>query len=241
MALALPAPFSKPAEQPLALRLESTALRAAPGATPVRAQEQLRLELGRLASAVYVRDVSGAQARVLRGAIALGLADDESAPLPEEGVVANVNLGALDADAWGDVLDRVTGGLPSSGSLAAPGTSASMGYLPTVLAVRTKQLTVAGRQLHNLVVGGGRDGLVWRANLDATELNGYLEYRQPTASNAGRLYARLARLAVGQSTAQDVASKACWMTSPAPFRHWTSRWRTLSCAAKSWAVWTWRR
>lgn len=206
MALALPAPFSKPAEQPLALRLESTALRAAPGATPVRAQEQLRLELGRLASAVYVRDVSGTQARVLRGAIALGLADDESAPMPEEGVVANVNLGVLDADAWGDVLDRVTGGVPSSSSLAAPGTSAAMGYLPTVLAVRTKQLTVAGRQLHNLVVGGGRDGLVWRANLDATELNGYLEYRQPTASNAGRLYARLARLAVGQSTAQDVES-----------------------------------
>ena len=38
-----------------------------------------------------------------------------------------------------------------------------------------------------------------RANVDATELSGYLEYRQPTGSNAGRLYARLARLAVGQS------------------------------------------
>jgi uncharacterized protein YhdP len=42
--------------------------------------------------------------------------------------------------------------------------------------------------------------------LDANELNGYLEYRQPTAANPGRLYARLARLAVGQSSAQDVES-----------------------------------
>ena len=206
MALALPAPFAKPAEQALPLRLDNTAVRAAPGAAPVRALEQLRLELGRLASATYVRDVSGAHARVLRGAIALGLADDESAPLPDEGVVANVSMAVLDADAWGKVLERVGGeGLPT-GNPAASGASATMGYLPTVLAVRTKELTVAGRKLHNMVVGGGRDGLVWRANLDATELSGYLEYRQPSGSNAGRLYARLARLAVGQSTAQDVES-----------------------------------
>jgi len=204
MALALPAPFAKPAEQALALRLDSSAVRAAPGAAPVRAQEQLRMELGRLASAVYVRDVSGAHARVLRGAIALGLADDESAPLPDEGVVANVSMAVLDADAWSAVLARVAGEGTSTSNLATSGASASMGYLPTVLAVRTKELTVAGRKLHNMVVGGGREGLVWRANLDATELSGYLEYRQPAGTNAGRLYARLARLAVGQSTAQDV-------------------------------------
>jgi len=204
MALALPAPFAKPAEQALPLRLDNTAVRTAAGAAPVRALEQLRLELGRLASATYVRDVSGPHARVLRGAIALGLADDESAPLPEDGVVANVSMAVLDADAWSKVLERVAGdGLPG-GNLAASGASAAMGYLPTVLAVRTKELTVAGRKMHNMVVGGGRDGMVWRANLDATELSGYLEYRQPSGSNAGRLYARLARLAVGQSTAQDV-------------------------------------
>ena len=136
----------------------------------------------------------------------MGLAEDESAPLPDEGVVANVSMGVLDADAWSDVLERVAGEGQTTGNLVASGTSAAMGYLPTVLAVRTKELTVGGRKLHNMVVGGGRDGLVWRANLDATELSGYLEYRQPTGTNAGRLYARLARLAVGQSTAQDVES-----------------------------------
>ena len=206
MALTLPAPFAKPAEQALPLRLDSTAVRAAPGAAPVRALEQLRLEVGRLASATYVRDVSGVYPRVVRGAIALGLADDESAPLPDEGVVANVSMAVLDADAWSDVLERVAGEALPTGNAVASGTAAAMGYLPTVLAVRTKELTVGGRKLHNMVVGGGRDGLVWRANLDATELSGYLEYRQPTGTNAGRLYARLARLAVGQSTAQDVES-----------------------------------
>ena len=206
MALALPAPFAKPAEQPLPLRLDNTAVRAAPGLASPQPLEQLRLELGRLASAVYVRDLSGTHARVVRGAIALGLADDESAPLPDEGVVANVSMAVLDADAWSKVLERVAGeGLPA-GNVVTSGTSATMGYLPTVLAVRTKELTVGGRKLHNMVVGGGRDGMVWRANLDATELSGYLEYRQPSGPNAGRVYARLARLAVGQSTAQDVES-----------------------------------
>jgi uncharacterized protein YhdP len=47
---------------------------------------------------------------------------------------------------------------------------------------------------------------LWRANLDASELSGYVEYRQSAGANAGRLYARLARLAIGQSTAQDVES-----------------------------------
>jgi len=206
MALTLPAPFTKPAEAALPLRLDNTVWRPALGSAPTRALEQLRLEVGRIASAVYVRDVSAAQPRVVRGAIALGLADDESAPLPDEGVVANANLAVLDADAWSDVLERVVGeGLPGD-AVGTAGAGGSMGYLPTVMAVRTKELTVAGRKLNNLVVGGGRDGLVWRANLDANELNGYLEYRQPTAANPGRLYARLARLAVGQSSAQDVES-----------------------------------
>ena len=54
-----------------------------------------------------------------------------------------------------------------------------MGYLPTVMAVRAKELTLEGRTLHNVVVGGSRDGQLWRANVDADELNGYVEYRQP--------------------------------------------------------------
>jgi uncharacterized protein YhdP len=80
------------------------------------------------------------------------------------------------------------------------------GYLPTSLAIRAKALTAGGRTLHQLVVGGSREGLTWRANLDAQELNGYLEYRQPSGASAGRLYARLARLSLAPSTAKEVES-----------------------------------
>jgi uncharacterized protein YhdP len=204
LGLSLPAPFGKPADSSLPVRFEMGALRGVSG-TPVRGQDQMRLDIGRQATAIFQRDVSGGQTRVLRGAIGIGLADDEVAPLPDSGIVANINIPVLDADAWGKVLARMNPETPpATGNGALASASAVSGYLPTVLAVRTRELTLAGRTLNNMVVGGGRDGLVWRANLDATELNGYVEYRQPAGANAGKLYARLARLAIGQSTAQDV-------------------------------------
>jgi uncharacterized protein (TIGR02099 family) len=208
MALTLPAPFAKAADVALPLRLETVAVRASlvAGADGVvRAQDQLQFEVGKAVNIAYVRDVSGADARVLRGAIGVGLAADEVAPLPADGVQANVSMASIDMDAWSGVLSHAAGADLSPGA-AAQGASAGMGYLPTSLAVRAREITVSGRKLHNVVVGGGREGLLWRANLDASELNGYVEYRQPSGSAGGRLYARLSRLEVAQSAAQDVES-----------------------------------
>lgn len=57
-------------------------------------------------------------------------------------------------------------------------------------------------------MGGSRDGATWRANVDAHELNGYVEYRQGTGSGAaaGRVHARLARLAIAQGTEEEVTT-----------------------------------
>lgn len=199
MALALPAPFAKTTDVPLPLRLEMGALRTAsgPSALPLASSpklEQLQLDIGRLASVIYVRDVSEPVPRVLRGTVAAGLSADESAPMPVEGVLGNINLAEIDVDAWSQVLGLGTG----------PATATGMSYLPNNLAVRSQEVTVGGRKIRNLVLGVGRDGMLWRANMDSTELSGYLEYRQPTGPAGGRLYARLARLALGQSTAQEV-------------------------------------
>lgn len=215
LALNLPAPLSKAADAQLPLRFE-TALRreslaiAAPG-SPARLQDQLSIDLGRLASIVYVRDLSGPEPRVIRGGIAVGLATGETAPVIEQGVMANVNLASVNLDAWEDALSAAAGPASGGASLRAGATgaaganaSAALSYLPTVMAVRAKELTVEGRTLHNVVVGGSRDGLTWRANLDAAELNGYLEYRQPSGAGAGRVYARLARLSIAAAQASDV-------------------------------------
>jgi uncharacterized protein YhdP len=44
----------------------------------------------------------------------------------------------------------------------------------------------------------------WRANVSADQLNGYVEYRQPSGAGDGRVYARLSRLALAPAAARDV-------------------------------------
>ncbi len=214
LALSLPAPLNKSADSVLPFRLETALLResipAAPG-PPLRLRDQLTLSLGRLASLVYVRDLGGSEPRVQRGSLAVGLGPQESAPLPQTGVLANINLDVLDLDAWGSVLSQATltslatPGIPTLVQSAARADAASvLTYLPTSMAVRAQTLTFGGRTLNRVVLGGSREGLLWRANLDASELNGYLEYRQSGGPGEGRIYARLARLTIASSAASEV-------------------------------------
>ena len=199
LGLSLPAPFAKSVESTLPLRMETALLREsiAPGpSAQSRLRDQMTLELGRLASLTYVRDLSGAEPRVLRGSLGVGLSAQETAPMPEEGVGANISLGALDLDAWNTVLTQAAGNSLTQGN--------TLGYLPSSVAVRTRDMTLGGRRFSNVVAGATREGPLWRANLDASELNGYLEYRPASAVSAGRVYARLARLTVAASTASEV-------------------------------------
>jgi uncharacterized protein (TIGR02099 family) len=209
MALNFPAPLSKPAEAALALRYENSLVRESLAAGQ-KMQDQVLVDLGQLATIAYVRDVSGSEPRVLRGGIGVGLSQGEVAPVTENNVIANINFAQVDLDAWQKVLSSAAGASFSPNSAVAPTraqTSASpSGYLPNVIAVRATELTMEGRTLHNVVVGGSREGLTWRANLDARELNGYVEYRQPNGANPGRVYARLARLTIAPTEAKEIES-----------------------------------
>jgi uncharacterized protein (TIGR02099 family) len=203
LALSLPAPFVKSADAVLPLRLETALLADAPG--PL--QDRLMFSVADLAQVIYQRDVSQDEPRVLRGAIEVGLDAQESAPLPPTGVSANIKLNHFNVDAWREVLTQATGA-PMTGAALAAGSSTAMSYLPSQLAVRSEVLTFGGRQFNQVVIGGGRDGAVWQANLQASELNGYLEYRLPneqlSGGAEGRVYARLARLTIAPSVASDV-------------------------------------
>ncbi len=205
LALSLPAPLSKGADSALPMRY-TTELTPESLASDAALQDQLTLDAGALGHVRYVRDISGAASRVLRGAIAIGLAPDEAAPMPAHGVAANVHTALVDVDAWEAVLLPVDKNTGTATTASAPATAPSTDYLPTVLALRTPALTVQGRTLHNVVAGGAHEGGVWRANLDASELSGYLEYHQagaPQAAN-GRLLARLSHLTVPPSADTEV-------------------------------------
>jgi len=186
--------------------LTRESLQAQAGRTVVL-QDQLTLELGRLASVKYVRDVSGAQAKVLRGAMGIGLPAGETVPMPAEGVVANVRMNSLDLDAWSAIVSPAAGAAPPGLPAVRQENRASGGmsaYLPTSMVIQADELTAGGHKFNRVVVGGSQMGQTWRANIDAREFSGYLEYRQPSDASAGRLYARLARMSLAQSEARDV-------------------------------------
>ena len=208
MALSLPAPLGKSADALLPVKFEQSLLRESM-ATGQKLQDQLSLAVGNIASVTYIRDISGPEPRVVRGGIGVGLAAGESVPVLDNGVGANINLANVDLDAWQRILSASTAPAASTGSTQSRDSvsSEAMAYLPTRMAIRARELLVEGRKLNHVVLGGTREGLNWRANIDAEELNGYVEFRQSGAGSgggAGRVYARLSRLSLGPATASDV-------------------------------------
>jgi len=204
LGLNLPLPLGKAADTVLPLRYENTLIARPAASGPASKQDQLLVELGRLASLTFVRDLSGPEPRVLRGSIGVGLATGESAPQPERGVAANINLASLNIDSWEAVMSSAAGvSLASTDSPNGEAASAQ-GYFPTVMAVRANELIAGGRTFQRVVIGGSRDGMNWRANVSADQLNGYVEYRQPSGAGDGRVYARLSRLALAPAAARDV-------------------------------------
>ena len=204
LALDLPPPFAKSAAAVLPIRFErrltEAALRPssqAGNAPPLH--DWLTLELGRLGALNYVRDVSSAQPKVLRGSIAFGLAQGEVAPLPAQGVAANLRLAHADVDAWQAAL-RVSSDSTGKAQPVAPATLQA-DYLPATVALRADTLRVQDRTLHQVVVGGAFTGSLWRANLESRELSGYVEYQEakPPELPDGRVFARLSRLNVPAS------------------------------------------
>lgn len=197
----LPAPLRKAAETPLPLRYQTTL-----AAEPVAGQaprDTLRLELGTVVLAQYERELADAGPRVLRGGIGI----NEPAPLPSTGVLVNASLAALPLDAWEGVAARLFPG--SAGGNGPAGTPAagseSGGYLPTQIALRAQTLDTSARQFNRVVVGASRDDDRWRANIEAEQFSGYVEYRSAAAGqSAGRVHARLARLSLPKGDVAQV-------------------------------------
>ena len=223
MRIELPAPLAKPAETALALRV-SQVVDPAPGT----ARDTLRVELGNLFQAYWMRELGSADPRVLRGGIGIM----QPAPQPAAGVAAALVLPRFAASDWEAAAQRLfegpaggaaggsdpprTGGPGGAGSSAAsPIASSSPGspvapppgdtpsaYLPDTAALSTAELVYGTRRLTHVTAGLSRNGGVWRANVAADQLGGYLEYRTPSTrgsnsgapAGAGRLYARLGRL-----------------------------------------------
>ncbi|MEW6705748.1 MAG: YhdP family protein [Pseudomonadota bacterium] len=197
LALDLPAPLRKSAETPLPLRVQTQR-----NQQDVQ-RDQLRVELGQVLQAHYQRDVSQDEPKVLGSALALG----EPLPAPVAGGVARLNLGVFDADAWRLLVARWFANGQAVGA-------AGGGYVPERIALQAKELRLGGRRLDQVVatlsaLRGADPG--WHVNVVAAQLAGDVEVRAPTAASAGRVQARLSRLALprtDEASVEDLLEQA---------------------------------
>jgi len=200
MALALPAPLGKTAASALPLRVDWTSGEAGPKAPP--RNDTIRVSLGRVAQALLQRDTSGAEARLLRGAVALGDGADAPPTLPTQGLQLQVDTAVLDVDQWTRVVNQLAPATDAKAGVESP-------YVPTAFKLQAKQLLWSGRQWDRLTASGRREGAVWRLDVDAAQLAGKLEFGPANANassvhSGSRLIARLSRLSLEASTANDV-------------------------------------
>ncbi len=217
LGIELPPPFAKAPATPLALRVQTSPDDAAKPLADAPFREALQVSLGDLLQARFVRETSGETSRVVRGAVRVsepGSGEvDGPMSLPASGVSATVALKRLDVDAWETALRRLSGDAsggasPASAPLvfdAAGGT----GYIPDTIALRVGDLDTGARHLTNLTAGLSQLNGLWRANVDAREMAGYLEYRPARRGGgavAGRVYARLSRLSLPKGEEERVES-----------------------------------
>jgi uncharacterized protein (TIGR02099 family) len=196
LALNLPEPLNKPADAQWPLRIERAMVPTSLGPDR-KAQDRITLQLGPgpgLAgslNASYLRDVSGPTAQVLAGDIALGSGPRD---LINGQVRAQIQWPSLDLDAW----EEAGPGLWESSR------GLGQGYLPSAIALRAPQLRLQGHTLQQVALNATREGALWRGTIDASEVSGQAEYRPASSGSAGRLYARLSRLSLGQVTSNSV-------------------------------------
>ena len=183
LALNLPAPLNKPAEATWPLRVQTT-LQADAIGNSAMPRDQLRIELGNVVQANYLRELGAAGPRVLRGAIGI----NTPAPPPVPGAQALAEFTQpVSLDAWRTVLAAAATGAGVGGPDA--------GYLPRQVTLRARELTVSGRRFTAAQVELQRSDDAWRAKLQSDQVAGTAEYREPrSAASAGQVQARLSRL-----------------------------------------------
>ncbi|MEW6561548.1 MAG: YhdP family protein [Pseudomonadota bacterium] len=212
-AIDLPPPLGKPASAPESLLYTRTPLPQTAGSAGRR--QVVQIDLGGLARARYVLEepqaaaTPGASAdfRVISGGLAIG--PQAALPQPTQSVQANVKLPVLDVDAWDaalkPLLDSGNSAAPSPPLFAASADGRGLaGLLPTTAALDIGRLTLMGRVIEQVVVGGHRSGDLLQANVNSRQLSGYIGWQMGQGNSPGTLSARLARLELPKSSDSDV-------------------------------------
>ena len=209
MGFDLPAPLAKPADAAWPLRYE---LRHGTPEGGKPARDRTEVTVADRLTVLLEQDAGGAAtARGLRGAIGVGAPATAGLALPASGVLARVQLPRLDVPAWEAALDRLfaaEGGSGTAGaSAAADEVNATVrAYLPSAWSLNVGELLLDERVVHEVVSTGTREGATWRADVQARELAGRIQFAEGADGRAGKVHARLSRLTIPASTVDESAA-----------------------------------
>ena len=164
----LPDPFNKSAREALPLKLEAHIEPNRDGWTATLGSNV----------ALNLQEEGGPW----KGRIALGAAAVKSGgPLPSHGVMLAIAQPKLDVDAWLSVLNGMNDGNAKS---TAP-------FPLAAIDLKSAELQVRGRTIHDLQLTGTRSDTGWRFGIDSREARGQLTW---DGRGAGRIVGRLAHL-----------------------------------------------
>jgi uncharacterized protein (TIGR02099 family) len=167
VASALPAPFTKSAEENLELRLDIVPLENG-------AREYAALALGSVARAAAMRVREGDRMALQRAAVALSPAAGARVRLPQQpGVLVYGTLPALDVDRWLSLMGQAAG-QPAGGL--------------TAFNVKVGSLDLYGKRVSEAALRGEAGAAGWSGSVAAKELAGDISWR---SAAGGKLVARL--------------------------------------------------
>ena len=147
LALELPAPFTKAAGAPMPFSFTFKPASAAEAGTGGR--NRLDARLGPLSAVYLVRRGQDNQPVVLRGAIGV----NRTAILPSDGVTAAIDVERFDADAWRDLIARISADANDSGAAAAASGDTSNNDAPAAASPRPEATAAAPSQRNGADAG----------------------------------------------------------------------------------------
>jgi uncharacterized protein (TIGR02099 family) len=193
----LPAPLSKAAATPWPLRFQ-THWSEDNTSTGSPLLEHVKLDVGSALQASYLRQwpsTTTPTAKVLRGTVGIGT---NAPPLPASGVVGQAVLQKLNADEWSTLLKQHER-TPERTPAATADLDTMAAYSPNQWRVRADEVLAHGLRLNEVEATALWERGEWRGMLNSSQAKGQLAWRPATPLQAGRLYARLARLSLASN------------------------------------------
>lgn len=199
---ALPAPFAKAAAEAWPMRVQSRPLAPPdPASRPPGDRLEVRLRDDVAIAIERLRDPATERMVIRRAGFSVGA----EPALRDGGLSVLVRTRAIDLDAWRAVLGD--GEIEQLERSARSGVAMGMSLVPDLVSVVADDLSIAGRELHEVVFGASRSGGRWRANIASREIEGHFDWRDARpGERIGTLTARFARLELPRSREGEVES-----------------------------------